>query len=778
MMGPQPTMGQQPMMGPQQGGLPPELMMTEEEWNQVFDYLSTLDEKQLKELEEYGRQVLTDVYGLDPDTLQPLPGGAKGQQLPPAPSVPAPRPPEKKPEHIIPAENKIEVRNLIKGLIERTASLRAKIALMYHELPPAPWIDELNELIVYLSVLDKNEHYEQLLLPEFAELLTILKKLYQVFALYEPLFIELSPLEHEFEDDPYEILGVSVYATQEDIEQAYTSLTQTKNPEEIKQKLEQKGLSTKDINRAVKEARLSLNIIQDAYEKLRDPKIRQHIDRELYALHSQTEQTRYDTYQAFNMLDQAFAQALQQQLIQKLEALLKKYEPQELARKKEMLEAEAKRRQEQQIFSTLRPLPTIGGPFEQKRPIPGHESFIPAYGPLGPSAYPPYQPPQPTTPTTEEKKGGKTGGEGEKKKEDKKKEKKEEEKKKEEAAKKEQKTKKTRAKIEKSQAKIMDVFKTIETDCNKLHEYMDKKQNQDFFAQLPGYMHAQDHKKPIKKPATKIPAKKPTEKETETAGEKPEPQETAVTEEDIPSEETVTEEASEESTQAEITSEEIAQKAPTETETPVTEAEQPTEETTEVPLEKPASPEEPAQINPSAEETALKNQPAPQAEKIETAPEKTAEEEMKEKAALLSKEEQTKRAQQQQTEKIKKELEEKKVALETFLKQTEVQKFEKDLQEFKKLMSDEDVASEQKQQVLQKWHPWYVKCQLKIIKELFEKLQAAGEEKTPLHPDKKQFLIGSTAQPGILTVVHATIKNISGTIEEINTLLRKSTQQK
>jgi curved DNA-binding protein CbpA len=739
---PMPTM-------PQPGGLPPELTMTEEEWNQVFEYLSTLDEKQLKELEEYGRQVLTDVYGLDPDTLQPLPGGPKNpQQPPPAPQMP-PLIEKKEPERPFTTENKNEVRSLIKGLITKSTSLRTKITLLpAYEVPAFTWLNQLNSLIIYLSSLDKNDHYEHLLLPEFSSLLENLKYIYKTLSTYEPL-LAIDDIAHCetpcTTDDPYEILGISPRASTHEIEEAFQKLAQVKNPEIVKQKLQDaqklKRISQKDVSRALKEALLSFSIIQDAYEKLKDPKIRQYIDRERVALQGQTEQTRSNMRQAFTYLDQSLTKAFTQlKILNQIETFLKKYEPQELARKKELLDAQAKRHQEQELLSKLKPSPTPGGPYEKNvarsfYPEPfnqlgyGNPSPFPSYEPK--QSFPPaFQPEKPSIPPTREEKPSLETGPKKEKTEKTVKSAQELEEKKDKDKKVTE--KKIKAQTAKYQKKTTDILKELEKDCTQLQEYLKKSESKNFLTELDLFLHDQitsSKKYPTQKPQQIMPTL-PPRIELEEVKTSISPLEPVETQEISPKQKEITEPI--ESTLPETIN--------TQEEDPELVAEKniitlPEESVSvEVPLTK----QETLPSIFSTQPTELKNQVDEQA--------------------------------------FTKELENKEKSLEKFLKESNLLKFDEDLIKLKEVISKEGITTLQKQETLQKWYPWYMKCQptIKQLENQFKDITAPISKKNkPINTIKEKFLSGNSVRPGLLRIAYNTIDRINKTIEEIDKILRK-----
>lgn len=345
--------------------------MSEKDLNEMITFLDGLSDEELKELENLGRQVLTDM-GYDADTLEPLnPNTPPLKDLFATPAQPGPAPSIPETALAIPAAEPIvntdELEEYLKKFLQHLQATQHKTqTVLADEKKLSRWIPEMRDLNFYITIIAHSEHIKRLLAPEYAMLLKHIKDLGGALITYEPLIIAQEPI-YEATDDAYEILGITAAATPEDIEAAYEKIKEKKSPESVKERMTKENASERDIKRAVKEAQLTMSLITDAYEKLQDPKVKEQIDRERRAHTQQKGTLKQGAQKALNALSNAFSTAIYtHQLLNELEQFLKKYEPQKLEQKKALEKAEEERKKEQAEAAKRKITPTPGGQLEQQ----------------------------------------------------------------------------------------------------------------------------------------------------------------------------------------------------------------------------------------------------------------------------------------------------------------------------------------------------------------------------------------------------------------------------
>lgn len=358
---------------------------SEKEIESLYNYLQNLDEKELEEIERLTKQTLTDM-GYDPETLQPLPKTPPSQPTPtevkPLAKQPEVKPEEKAPE---PPQNiLIQIPNLLNSLIDRLGTARLKVSL-------GPWLTDTNTLIRLLHSINKPEQHKRLALPEFDKLRHALEKLNRTLQFYEPLLA--STLEQTITwEDPYEVFGLLSSATQEQIETAYERMKERYNPEALRDRLIQANWNPIEIDKAVREAQLSYDFLNDAYHKIKDPQSRAIVNRELQAVQTAQQATTQSAEQARQAIVASLSDAIyQDQVLNTIEQFIKKYEPQELALRKQMEQAQAERLKEHEAYIKAKPYgKTIHIKKETTRPefklpweMPGFGAKPPSFKPSG-----------------------------------------------------------------------------------------------------------------------------------------------------------------------------------------------------------------------------------------------------------------------------------------------------------------------------------------------------------------------------------------------------------
>lgn len=340
-----------------------------EELEQFFNSLSP---EERAELEEIGRRELRNM-NIDPDTLQAIdpnqPTGfdammqQQGQQ-PPTPATP----PQEEEKPIIPQQGvrtTQEIQRTLGTLIEHLNFLSAK-ASSDQALSHAPLLAAnrlvINRLLAYAKIINKPQHHERLTTTDTTTLFNSLYDLSHTLKNHEPSIIFLEGIKNDNEEDPYDILNLTEDATAQDIEKAYQRLASKKDPALIEENMRSRGLSEKDIQRSLKDARLGMNLIKQAYEQLKDPKLRAQVDRSRSARQETGRDAQEKSTQAITKVMNGLTRTIDQQnLLNELENFLKKHEPEELAQRKRQEQAEAERKKEQLAQAQQRPMaaPTV-----------------------------------------------------------------------------------------------------------------------------------------------------------------------------------------------------------------------------------------------------------------------------------------------------------------------------------------------------------------------------------------------------------------------------------
>lgn len=506
-------------MGPQDfSQLPPELMMSPEEMDEMMKFLSTLDEKELQELERIGRQVLTDM-GINPDTLEPIPGGPEGA-LPPVETKPAPGALEKKqaPEQAVPVTPEMveSTKQLTRDLLAQTYKIY-QFLLEQPQGDVAPLLALCDDIIYYLRVIDTPHLIERISQtphqPLVGTLRTLLSQL-ALIALPQPPQSTVIDL-----DSPYAILEVSYQATQEDIDAAYHKRMETLNLDTITSELNNAGLPERDIKRVLKETQRTINLIKDAYEALSDKLTRERIDQDRISKTTLSQEYLSVAYATVEKIATLLQSLNTQEVTKRLETFLGSYAPEQLAQKKKIEDAEKARLREQEALARITPRTSPGGGYERpgryEMPSYGRDSFGgPSHGQQFPSWGGDKNIPGAGTdtggkkPFGEDGKGKAAGGKPFVKPEDKEKDKKEEEEKKQDKKpsdkKKEGKkeTKETKKKKEKTPQELFkDCIKSFAT-LQKAYDEPTKK----LLAELPVYTHEATSQEEPAKSATTIQA--------------------------------------------------------------------------------------------------------------------------------------------------------------------------------------------------------------------------------------------------------------------------------
>ncbi len=275
------------------------------------------------------------------------------------------------------------------------------------------WITDINDLVYYLNVLDKDSLIAHLVSSDFQRIYNNLIKLNDALEESIALFKVKAVLSEETED-PYEVLGISTDASTEDIEAAFNRLKNERDPQIVEKKLQEEGLSEKDIQRKVKEARLSFGLIETAYESLKDPKSRKQVDLDMLSRQGPEKKSKNVSQKAFNKILKAFGTAFYDDaILADIKKLLEKYEPEAIERKKQIEQAQQEAKKAQEEISKRKITPTPSRP--EYKPTPRYrpeEYERPSYYPYQPSPFLPHENVEQQPKKEEKKEEGKGGGSG------------------------------------------------------------------------------------------------------------------------------------------------------------------------------------------------------------------------------------------------------------------------------------------------------------------------------------------------------------------------------
>lgn len=460
-------------MGP--GGLPD---MSDEDIEAFINVIENLPQDVKDELTKVGEDIIQRAEKLGKDPFELINEAAqKGQDVfeytdkligDQAPAVevkqeistPIEKPVEIKPE-LKPeiSETQVEqVEVLIENIIDALNSLRLKsIADRTKVEALIPFKFYIDDLIYYLEVIKDEALIKHLHAKEFEELLNNLKTLHADLVGKE---VQLVIQEFSLEGyNPYEILGLPTTASTQEIVKAYEQRTKELEPNTKKRELKAQGKSDEEIQEILDGLRNEFEELSDAYQII-----------------ASKEQNEF----LFNSILRAIKEAnTSKNLIDDIQKLLKRYEPEALAIKKEQESLEQKAREEQKkmletqfVFPAYEPRMPDRKRYEPARPdYASPFDYKPSAGlPSGPKS-PDVSLPTPPTPS-KPKKDDKKKDDGKKKEEPKKKK---EEGKKEEGKKPEEAKKEKGPKLEEGdEKKVHDQMVLLKNSVKGLEKMIEK----------------------------------------------------------------------------------------------------------------------------------------------------------------------------------------------------------------------------------------------------------------------------------------------------------------
>lgn len=398
----------------------------------MMNRIASLTPEEREELEREGRKMLI-AWGIDPDTGKPLEPEKTEKPIEPSKEAPIPSTPTKQVPPTTTAYAHGDLDCLLEQLIQNLKEVRHTASMeQFKQLPLETFSQELDQFIQLLTITNQSHHHQRLLEKEYESMIRVMDRLNKTLQSNQLLISTKEALLTEpQETDPYEILGIPYTATNKEIEKVYTTLAEKNDPIKVRQRLERQGATERELEKAEKEARISFNLIVDAYESLSNELTRSQIDRERKARQQQQKFSAQEARAILLSNIDTISNALHQhQLLAKLNDFLQKYEPEKLAQLNAMRAAEEKRKEEHKKATETRPIKTPSLPSIPGRQPPYQRDYeyerYPGkpYIPSGDRPMPEKPSPKPE----EDKKPGKKDEKKEEKKNEKKDEKKEEKK--------------------------------------------------------------------------------------------------------------------------------------------------------------------------------------------------------------------------------------------------------------------------------------------------------------------------------------------------------------
>lgn len=205
-------------------------------------------------------------------------------------------------------------------------------------------------LLYYLKIINKDIHLERLTQAAHEKIYKTVKDLATTVSREEPK-ITLSQEESEFLS-PYDTLGVSFDKikaydrskafdkSKKVIDAAYHKLIKKHNRHAVKKRLLEVGASDEDIEAQLQLTNLARERIEEAYEAISDPKMREQINRGLTRKDTQSVFGDKQSRRALKEITQAVNTALFASINDNLERFIQQYAPEEMKKKKFLEEAE------------------------------------------------------------------------------------------------------------------------------------------------------------------------------------------------------------------------------------------------------------------------------------------------------------------------------------------------------------------------------------------------------------------------------------------------------
>lgn len=320
-----------------------------EEASKLIEEINALPQEELDKYARYGQQIMDQAAAANIDINDEEQFLNFAAQLPPpddffaptAPAVDKPKVEQRQPEITSPAVSSTpgvtpptvafigtDPEILAQDIITHLASLRQKANAkdsLRHKLE-GPLSQELDQLVYYIHIITQERLLPLLKSKEFSSHYKTLENLRAALAMHEP---SITP-KVTFDDgisDPYDTLGLSYKASQQEIDAKFNELRQKFDPSI---RTEKAALNQHDQKQQLKDMQRMFNVIKMDYESLKDPVQKRSIDRALSEHIAMKKQVKAKSDSAFKQVISAIQHAVyNQEIIQHMQELLTKYAPEE-----------------------------------------------------------------------------------------------------------------------------------------------------------------------------------------------------------------------------------------------------------------------------------------------------------------------------------------------------------------------------------------------------------------------------------------------------------------
>jgi len=344
--------------------------------------LGELSQEELEELDRMGREFIkemseedlkefSDLTGIPFEEISELKREIEQEEEPqPAPAKEKPQEPKKpeqeqqqqpqKEQYIQERQAQDLITSLI-NILETLIQAPETLAERYDHL--SSFVNNMQDLKQYLMIIRDKEHVRRLTSVDYKHIVTTLQSLLKQLERH----VEQVSMPEEYIPSYYEKLGVSPGSSQEEIERAYQELKQAYDPDEIRRQLKQDNVPPRQIDKRVRAAQSQFMEIKEAYNALKDPRMREQIERQQQAQYKQYQEELNRLEQAQKEIATALSSATyDNKLLEHLSSFVKAYEPRALEKKQELEAQEAERRKEQQRRAQARPVTTPAGQLEPR----------------------------------------------------------------------------------------------------------------------------------------------------------------------------------------------------------------------------------------------------------------------------------------------------------------------------------------------------------------------------------------------------------------------------
>lgn len=276
------------------------------------------------------------------------------------------------------------VKELLDTIIYHLDSLILKTVDDTIFIATRPALLEIQTLRFLLTAINKSEFHTRLAQNSYAKIRDTLSELSRALTKREPRVT--APVVEAPEEElktPYETLGVSPRASDEEIKIAYEALLKKHDPEKVAKKLEAEDASEEDITREMLKADIARTEIVEAWNEIgRDPKMREQADRIIQAKDQERIEQYRITYDRTENLVTELGKYIFA-LLTTVENIIRQYEPEALKQKEAMEEMENARLQEREKLLSTRPIKLSTGRLDPYYHVPEtvpNSNFFNGYG--------------------------------------------------------------------------------------------------------------------------------------------------------------------------------------------------------------------------------------------------------------------------------------------------------------------------------------------------------------------------------------------------------------